>query len=178
MYCHGYRGLTSRYQSIAGRLYPQGNTILFGLSAIRNLGLGAIEAILHGRETDGTFTSLAELCDRIDLHTVNRRALEALILSGALDGLNPNRHQLMLDLPLIVEWCQGRAKDREVGQGNLFDMMVTATSGSSGEATKRLPRQVQCQTLNPRRNCARKRSYWASISLTIPSKQYNVPPGY
>lgn len=113
---------------------PQGNTILFGLSAIRNLGLGAIEAILHHRETDGVFTSLAELCDRIDLHTVNRRALEALILSGALDGLNPNRHQLMQDLPLIVEWCQSRARDRQVGQGNLFDMMAAPASGSSSYA--------------------------------------------
>ncbi len=103
---------------------PQGKSILFGLSAIRNLGLGAIEAILRCREADGPFTCLAELCDRIDLHTVNRRALEALILSGALDGLNPNRNQLTQDLPLLIDWSQGRAKDREVGQGNLFDIML------------------------------------------------------
>jgi DNA polymerase-3 subunit alpha len=58
---------------------PQGNTILFGLSAVRNLGLGAIEALLTSREQDGPFRSLAELCDRIDLHAVNRRALESLV---------------------------------------------------------------------------------------------------
>ena len=103
---------------------PQGNTILFGLSAVRNLGLGAIEALLTSRGQDGPFRSLAELCDRIDLHAVNRRALESLILSGALHSVNPNRQQLIQDLPLLIDWAQGRAKDRDIGQGNLFDMLL------------------------------------------------------
>jgi DNA polymerase-3 subunit alpha len=119
---------------------PQGNTILFGLSAVRNLGLGAIEALLTSREQDGPFRSLAELCDRIDLHAVNRRALESLILSGALDSLNPNRQQLIQDLPLLIDWAQGRAKDRDIGQGNLFDMVLgggesSAPAGPSGYET-------------------------------------------
>jgi DNA polymerase-3 subunit alpha len=119
---------------------PQGNTILFGLSAVRNLGLGAIEALLTSREQDGAFRSLAELCDRIDLHAVNRRALESLILSGALDSLNPNRQQLIQDLPLLIDWAQGRAKDRDIGQGNLFDMVLgggegPAPAGPSGYET-------------------------------------------
>ena len=119
---------------------PQGNTILFGLSAVRNLGLGAIEALLTSREQDGAFRSLAELCDRIDLHAVNRRALESLILSGALDSLNPNRQQLIQDLPLLIDWAQGRAKDRDIGQGNLFDMVLgggesSAPAGPSGYET-------------------------------------------
>ena len=119
---------------------PQGNTILFGLSAVRNLGLGAIEALLTSREQDGPFRSLAELCDRIDLHAVNRRALESLILSGALDSLNPNRQQLIQDLPLLIDWAQGRAKDRDIGQGNLFDMVLgggegPAPAGPSGYET-------------------------------------------
>ncbi|ASC73577.1 DNA polymerase III subunit alpha [Halomicronema hongdechloris C2206] len=108
---------------------PEGQQILFGLSAVRNVGLGAIECILQERDENGPFQSLAELCDRISLHAVNRRALEALILSGALDVFNANRNQLMQDLPFVVEWAQGRARDREVGQGNLFDMF----SGGSDE---------------------------------------------
>jgi DNA polymerase III subunit alpha len=114
---------------------PEGKSILFGLSAVRNLGLGAIECILKNREADGPFQSLPELCDRIDLHAVNRRALEALILSGALDTINPNRNQLMQDLEFVIDWAQGRAKDREIGQGNLFDMMLgsdTAETAPSG----------------------------------------------
>jgi DNA polymerase-3 subunit alpha len=103
---------------------PEGKSILFGLSAVRNVGLGAIECILKHREADGPFKSLAELCDRVDLHSVNRRALESLILAGALDKIDPNRNQLMKDLELVIDWAQGRAKDREIGQGNLFDMML------------------------------------------------------
>jgi DNA polymerase-3 subunit alpha len=113
---------------------PEGNQILFGLSAVRNVGLGAIECILKSRDEDGPFHSLAELCDRVDLHAVNRRALEALILSGGLDTINPNRNQLMQDLPLVVDWAQSRAKDREVGQGNLFDMMMGSGNDDSAAA--------------------------------------------
>lgn len=102
---------------------PEGNNILFGLSAVRNVGLGAIECLIQERDQSGPFQSLAELCDRINLHAVNRRALESLILAGALDKINPNRNQLMQHLALLIDWAQGRAKDREIGQGNLFDMM-------------------------------------------------------
>ncbi|MEM8504480.1 MAG: DNA polymerase III subunit alpha [Cyanobacteria bacterium P01_D01_bin.1] len=110
---------------------PLENQILFGLSAVRNVGLGAIEALIKSREEEGPFTSLSDLCDRVDLRAVNKRALEALILSGALESLDPNRQQLMHDLELVVEWAQSRAKDREVGQGNLFDML----GGSSGDSS-------------------------------------------
>lgn len=103
---------------------PEDKSILFGLSAVRNVGQGAIEYILKTREAEGPFGSLAELCDRVDLHAVNRRALEALILCGALDPINPNRNQLMQDLELVIDWAQSRAKDRAIGQGNLFDMML------------------------------------------------------
>jgi len=125
---------------------PEGRSILFGLSAVRNVGLGAIECILKNREADGPFQSLAELCDRVDLHAVNRRALESLILSGALDTIDSNRHQLMQDLELVVDWAQGRARDREIGQGNLFDMVLggntqptTAPTNSYETAPKASP---------------------------------------
>lgn len=109
---------------------PLERTILFGLSAVRNVGQGAIEAVLEAREEGGPFVSLADLCDRIDPRVVNRRALEALIHSGGFDEIEPNRHQLVKDLELILEWAQSRAKDRAIGQGNLFDIM----GGDSEEA--------------------------------------------
>ncbi|MEM6449244.1 MAG: DNA polymerase III subunit alpha [Cyanobacteria bacterium P01_D01_bin.105] len=116
---------------------PLENQILFGLSAVRNVGLGAIEALEKTREEGGPFKSLPDLCDRVDLRAVNKRALEALILSGAFESIESNRQQLMKDLELVVEWAQARAKDREVGQGNIFDMMagLSADNGSDAAPT-------------------------------------------
>lgn len=110
---------------------PLQHSVLFGLSAVRNVGQGAIEHLLEARQRDGAFQSLADLCSRIDARTVNRRALEALIQCGAMDCFNTNRNQLMHDLELVLDWAQSRAKDREIGQGSLFDMFPTSTSGTS-----------------------------------------------
>ena len=115
-------------------------SILFGLSAVRNVGLGAIEHILEARSKDGPFQSLADLCDRVDGRAVNRRALEALIQCGAFDCFNPNRNQLTHDLEFVLEWAQSRAKDRAIGQGNLFDMLGGSTdSGNSGSGFESAP---------------------------------------
>jgi DNA polymerase III subunit alpha len=119
---------------------PLQTTILFGLSAVRNVGQGAIEAILQSREQDGPIKSLSDLCDRIDSRTVNRRALEALILSGAMDKLEPNRNQLMHDLELVLEWAQSRAKDRAVGQGNLFDLFGTPDTPDTTHSFESAPK--------------------------------------
>ncbi|MDX2229636.1 MAG: DNA polymerase III subunit alpha [Leptolyngbyaceae cyanobacterium bins.349] len=118
---------------------PTDGSILFGLSAVRNVGTGAIEAILIVREAEGVFKSLADLCarvvcsedDRIDPRALNRRALEALIYAGAFDKLEPNRNQSIHDLELILDWAQSRAKDRASGQGNLFDLFASSVQASA-----------------------------------------------
>ena len=97
--------------------------ILFGVSAVKNVGETAIETILAARQEGGNFKSLADLCDRVNLHSVNRRALEALIQCGAFDKIEPNRQQLVNDLEGVMKWAQDRKKDRETGQGNLFDLL-------------------------------------------------------
>lgn len=108
---------------------PIDGKIVFGLSAVRNVGLGAIDCILRAREEGGPFESLADLCDRVDLRAVNRRALEALIQCGAFDKIDSNRHQLIEDLGFVIDWAQSRARDREMGQGNLLDLL----GGGEGE---------------------------------------------
>lgn len=100
---------------------PKGQQILFGLAAIKNLGAGPIAAILQGRQQGGVFTSLADLCSRLDSRSLNKKALEALIQTGALDLLEPNRHQLMNDLDTMMDWASRRAKEQASGQGNIFD---------------------------------------------------------
>ena len=124
---------------------PDNEKILFGLSAVRNLGQGAIENILAAREeAGGKFTSLADLCARIDLHTVNRRALEALIYCGAFDQINSNRNQLLHDLEPVLSWAQSRAKDQASGQTNLFDAL-----GASQKEDNSQPNYKDVPTASP-----------------------------
>jgi DNA polymerase III subunit alpha len=99
------------------------NHILFGLAAVKNLGQGAIENILEARSIDGDFKSLADFCERVELRTVNRRALETLIYCGAFDLLQSNRRQLINDIDVIISWAQKRNQEKASGQLNLFDMM-------------------------------------------------------
>ena len=117
---------------------PVEQRILFGLSAIRNLGEGAIRLLIDSRRKEGPFTSLADLCDRIPPQQLNRRGLEALIHSGALDGLDPdaNRAQLMADLDLVLDWASARARDRASGQGNLWDLLGDANTEGANSAVE------------------------------------------
>ncbi len=108
---------------------PIGNSILFGFSAVRNLGEGAIENILKARE-EGKFTSLGDFCTRVDLRVVNRRALETLIYAGAFDSIQINRNQLIHDLDLVIAWAQQRTKEKESGQTNLFDLVGELSNGN------------------------------------------------
>jgi DNA polymerase III subunit alpha len=112
------------------------NHILFGLAAVKNLGQGAIENILEARSIDGEFKSLANFCERVELRTVNRRALETLIYCGAFDLLQSNRRQLINDIDVIISWAQKRNQEKASGQLNLFDMM------KSGEAEQRSQEKV------------------------------------
>ncbi|BAZ46754.1 DNA-directed DNA polymerase [Chondrocystis sp. NIES-4102] len=102
--------------------------ILFGLSAVKNLGSAAIENILASRRADGKFKSLADFCERVELRIVNRRALETLIYCGAFDQLQPNRRQLINDIDILTSWAQKRSKEKASGQLNLFDMVSEKAS--------------------------------------------------
>ncbi len=124
---------------------PTGESILFGLNAVRNVGQSAVEALLASRAEKGEFKSLADLCDRIDSRAINRRALESLIYCGAFDNVEPNRSQLIQDLELVMDWAQSRAKDRASGQGNLFDLMSGAIQQSSFETAPKAPKVPEFQ---------------------------------
>ncbi len=97
--------------------------ILFGLSAIKNLGDSAIRNIIDNRNKLGVFKSFSDLCDRLPSNILNKRNLESLIHCGALDEFseNNNRAQLFSDLEYVMEWASSRNRDRISGQGNLFD---------------------------------------------------------
>ncbi len=125
---------------------PQDKNILFGLSAVKNLGQAAIESILTAREA-GDFTSMADFCKRVDLRTVNSRALETLIYCGAFDRIETNRRQLINDIELLVPWAQKKNKEKESGQMNLFDLMSTENTdqNQSDDSFEQAPSSPQVE---------------------------------
>ena len=100
------------------------NTIRFGMLAIRNVGEGAIRSILLCRNERGKFKSLFDFCEQVDSRSVNKRVLESLIKSGALDSLEWNRSQLMAASDAAIESGQKRQRDRESGQKGLFSELA------------------------------------------------------
>lgn len=98
----------------------EGGRIRFGLSAIKNVGESAIRSILEARSRRGRFGSLIDLCSEVDLRLVNKRVLEALVQSGAMDSIGPARSRLAAALDAAVEYGQKIRADREAGQGSLF----------------------------------------------------------
>ncbi|WP_426688130.1 DNA polymerase III subunit alpha [Rhodanobacter ginsengiterrae] len=93
--------------------------IQYGLGAIKGVGQGACEAIVAER-ANGRYTDLADFCRRVDPTKLNRRVLEALILSGALDTLAPNRASLMEQLPDAIKAAEQHLRDRQSGQNDMF----------------------------------------------------------
>jgi DNA polymerase-3 subunit alpha len=97
--------------------------IRYGLGAIKNVGLGAIESLVKTRQQKGKFTSLFDFCSRVDLRLVNKKVLESLIQSGAMNSLSPagNRHQLLQAIDLAAAYAQ-RVNDQHAhGQVSIFD---------------------------------------------------------
>jgi DNA polymerase-3 subunit alpha len=103
-----------------------GQTIRFGLGAIKNLGQKAIEAIVAARARGGRFTSLVDFCRRLDLQLVNRRVVESLIKAGAFDSIGRARAQLMAALDGALEAGQRHQRERDEGQVSMFDLLGAA----------------------------------------------------
>ncbi|CAN5792073.1 DNA polymerase III subunit alpha [soil metagenome] len=109
--------------------------IRFGLAAIKNVGEGAIEAIVTARDAGdeaGPFRSLADLCRRVDLHTLNRRVLESLIKANAAASLG-TAGAMMAALDSALESGQRHQRDVAAGQGTLFDLFASPADASAIE---------------------------------------------
>jgi DNA polymerase-3 subunit alpha len=107
------------------RFSVAGDTIRFGLAAIKNVGEAAMESILKTRAADGAFPTLEDFCCRVDLRLVNRRVIESLIKAGAFDGLGLPRAHLLAQCDLALEAGQRQQRDRAEGQASFFDLLPT-----------------------------------------------------
>ena len=112
--------------------------IRFGLGAVKNVGAGAVEAIVKGRQEHGAFKTLDDLCERVDASGVNRRVLESLIKAGAMDSLEGNRAQLFAVIEDCMEAGQRAQKDLVSGQAGLFGDLMDVEAASAHQRS--LPR--------------------------------------
>ena len=104
----------------------QGSTIgsiRFGLAAVKNVGMSAIEAIIDAREEKGAFTSLADFCRKVDQRKVNRRVIEALIKCGAFDFTGCRRAQMTEAIDMVMEQASKVQEQEATGQFSIFDSL-------------------------------------------------------
>jgi DNA polymerase III subunit alpha len=118
----------------------QDNAIRFGLLAIRNVGEGAIRSILQFRNQQKTFRSLFQFCEEVDSRSLNKRVLESLVKSGALDSLGWKRSQCMAMIDTAIEYGQKTRRDRESGQKGLFaELTISGQSAIPEPAPPDIP---------------------------------------
>jgi len=114
---------------------PHGPAIRFGLAAVKNVGHNAIESIVTGRKKLGQYRSIFEFCENVDLRLLNKRVLESLIKSGAMDSLG-RRAQLMVVLDKAMDRAAKTQRDAESGQHGLFGVFAQEETSNSND---RLP---------------------------------------
>lgn len=108
--------------------------IRYGLSGIKSVGAAVVDRIVEERQKNGRFKDLHDFLTRMPSKDTNKKTVEALILSGAFDGMGANRKQMLMALPAISEETARERKSRESGQLSLFDIM-----GDDFAASSRVP---------------------------------------
>lgn len=123
-------------RSVAQFTVEEGN-VRFGLGAVKNVGLGAIEVVIAAREKGGPFKNLFDFCARVDLKSLNKRMFESLIMAGAMSSLGEERARLIAGIDRTIEHAQAAQRERETGQFNLFGSLE---SPENVLATPELPK--------------------------------------
>ena len=124
----GIRILPPDVNESASSFTVDGDAIRFGLAAVRNVGVTAVDAIVSSRDSGEPFRSLADLCGRVDTRVVNQRVIASLVKAGALDRLGASRVQMLQGLDDTLDQAQRLQRSRTQGQTGLFEL------GGEGEA--------------------------------------------
>lgn len=111
--------------------------IRFGLLGVKNVGEGAIEAIIKARKEKGLPKDIFQFISNVDIHQVNKKAVESLIKAGALDSLNTNRAAHLAVYEGLIESAQNDSRKNIEGQMSLFQL--NAEEMDAGETTSKLP---------------------------------------
>jgi DNA polymerase III subunit alpha len=127
--------------------HSAGGRIRFGMLAIRNVGEGAIRSVLQFRDHHGRFQNLFQFCEEVDSRSLNKRVLESLVKSGALDSLGWKRSQCMAMIDAAIEHGQKARRDRESGQKGLFTDFVAGQAAIAEPEPPALPEWLGEQRL-------------------------------
>jgi DNA polymerase III subunit alpha len=111
----------------------QGLSIIFGLSAVRNVGEGLVAHIVAEREANGPYTDFYDFCQRVDASVLNKRTVESLIKAGAFDVVGHRRKGLLTVFEQIVDHTLARRREREMGIMTLFGDADDAAAGGGGD---------------------------------------------
>ncbi|MGI1669361.1 MAG: DNA polymerase III subunit alpha [Neptuniibacter sp.] len=112
--------------------------IIYGLGAIKGVGEGPIEAIVEARDEGGPFKDLFDFCERVGAKKLNKRVLEALVRSGALDSLGAERAVLWEAIPDSLQAADQAAKNQDAGMFDLFGEVESETDRNPYEDYKRV----------------------------------------
>ncbi|HEX6467415.1 MAG TPA: DNA polymerase III subunit alpha, partial [Terriglobales bacterium] len=125
---------------------PDENAIRFGLAAIKNVGRNAIDSIAAARSELGRFTSFFQFCEKVDLRLLNKRVLESLIKSGAMDALG-KRSQLFAVADRAMERAQKAHRDAQSGQHGLFGVFHSEEHAAPKDELPNVPDWDEYQRL-------------------------------
>ncbi len=113
-----------------------GQSVRYGLGAIKGVGAAAVEALVLERDKAGPYVALEDICRRVDPTKLNRRVFDALIRSGALDSLGQNRATWMARLPAAMLLGEQNVRAAEAGQNDMFGLAASRTLPQGGEETR------------------------------------------
>jgi len=129
-------------------IVPGKNQIRFGMSAIKNVGVGAVEEILRARDEGGKFNDLMDFVQRVDTRKVNRKVWESLIKSGGFDSLDLNRSDMLYNLDAILALGSKLQKDKETNQADLFGGIDSAAPSLAPQFKyEKAPEQIKEQEM-------------------------------
>lgn len=113
---------------------PEPGKISFGLEAIKNVGKAAIKSIIEARKEHGKFKNIFHLLQHVDLRSVNKKILEALVQAGAMDSLEGNRAQNFLAIETAISFAQKyQSRAQNKSQMSLFELLNTSDSSGNAE---------------------------------------------
>ena len=110
--------------------------IRFGLGSIKNVGIGAVDAIVENRKNNGEYKSFTDFCERMEGESVNKKCIESLIKSGAFDNFAETRSTLMASFEDIIDTINGSSRKNIQGQVSMFDMGLQEESGTDDSLEK------------------------------------------